>query len=84
MYEPFELPSLEKIEQMEKQRSQAIEALEISDHSVKCQRCAQDIAIPTVGNLKKRRHNDRAAVLQRRIQYIENYRWGNHGNGNAS
>jgi hypothetical protein len=71
----FELPSLEEIEEMERQRLQAIEALEISDsdNSVKCQRCGHDI--PIVGKLN-RPHNDRVAILQRRIRWMENYYHG--------
>ena len=41
---------------MEQQRLQAIEALEISDNSVKCHRCGQDI--PMDGKLP-RPQNDR-------------------------
>ncbi|MFL6423297.1 MAG: hypothetical protein ACJ71R_06875 [Nitrososphaeraceae archaeon] len=70
MNDPFELPSLEEIEEMEKQRSEAIESLEISDHSVKCQRC--DMAVPIIGKLS-RPCNDSAAVLQKRIKWMENY-----------
>jgi adenine-specific DNA methylase len=71
--EPFELPSLQEIEEMEIQRSQAIESLEIFDHSVKCQRCGN--AVPMVGKLA-RPYNDRVAVLQRRIKWMENYYHG--------
>jgi hypothetical protein len=71
--DPFELPSLEEIEQMEQQRLQAIESLEVSGNSVKCQRCG--IAVPIVGKLS-RPCNDRAAVLQRRIKWMENYYHG--------
>jgi hypothetical protein len=71
--DPFELPSLEEIEQMDRQRSHAIESLEIFDHSVKCQSCG--IAVPIVGKLA-RPHNDRVAVLQRRIKWMENYYHG--------
>jgi hypothetical protein len=73
--DPFELPSLEQIEKMEKQRSQAIESLQITDNSVKCQKCG--MAIPIVGRLP-RPHNDRAVILQRRIEWIEHYRRGNN------
>jgi hypothetical protein len=82
----FELPSLEEIEQMERQRSQAIESLQISDsdHSVKCQKC--DVAVPIVGKLTAR--NDRIAVLQKQIKWIEQHYHGlytlrrHRGNGN--
>ncbi len=57
---------------MDRQRSQAIESLQIKD--LKCQRC--DIAVPIVGKLTKI-SNDRIAVLQKRIKWIENYRRGN-------
>jgi hypothetical protein len=69
------LPSLEEIEEMERQRLQAIETLEISEagNSVKCQRCR--IAVPIVGKLS-RPCNDRAAILQRRIKWMENYYHG--------
>ena len=66
----FELPSLEQIEEMERQRLQAIESLEISGNSVKCQR--YDTAVPIVGKLP-RPHNDRVAILQKRIKWMENY-----------
>jgi hypothetical protein len=72
--DPFELPSLEEIEQMDRQRSQAIESLEITDHSVKCQRCGN--AVPIIGKMT-RTNNDRIAVLQKRIKWIENYSHGN-------
>jgi hypothetical protein len=82
--EPFELPSLEEIEQMERQRLQAIEALEIFDHSVKCQRCGN--AVPIVGKLT-RTGNDRIAVLQKRIKWLEGHhhyinRLGHRSNSN--
>jgi hypothetical protein len=69
----FELPSLEEIEQMERQRLQAIESLQVTDSSVKCQRCNNDI--PIVAKLS-RRCNGRAAILQRRIKWMENYYHG--------
>ena len=47
---------------MEQQRLQAIEALEISDNSVKCHRCGQDV--PMDGKLP-RPQNDRVAILQK-------------------
>jgi hypothetical protein len=73
--DPFELPSLEEIEQMERQRSQVIQSLEIFDHSsVKCQKCG--VAVPIVGKLTNV-SNDRIAVLQKRIKWIENYHRGN-------
>jgi hypothetical protein len=75
----FELPSLEEIEQMDRQSFHAIESLQISDHSVKCQRCG--IAVPIVGKLA-RPHNDRVAVLQKRIKWLENYNHGNNSNKN--
>jgi hypothetical protein len=64
---------LRAIEEMDRQRSQAIESLEITDNAVKCQRCG--IAIPIIAKLAKP-HNDRAAVLQRRIKWMENYYHG--------
>jgi hypothetical protein len=66
--DPVEIPSLEEVEKMERQRSQAIEALEISDNMVKCQRCRN--AIPIVGKTS-RPANDRVAILQARIKWIE-------------
>jgi hypothetical protein len=66
----FELPSLEQIEEMERQRLQAIESLEISGSSVKCQRYGT--AVPIVGKLP-RPHNERVAILQKRIKWMENY-----------
>jgi len=69
---------------MERQRLQAIESLEISNHSVKCQRCG--IAVPIVGKLTAR--NDRIAVLQKQIKWIEEHYqyphrpYGNINNGN--
>jgi hypothetical protein len=66
--EHFVLPSLEEIEQMERRRSQAIESLEISDHSVMCQRCSQDI--PIVGK-QNRPCNDMVVILQRRIKWMD-------------
>jgi hypothetical protein len=71
--DPFELPSLEDIEEMERQRSQAIESLQIIDNSVKCQKCG--MAVPIVGKLTAR--NDRIAVLQKRIKWLENYQYSN-------
>jgi len=72
----FELPSLQEIEEMERQRLQAIESLEIYDHSVKCQRCQRcGIAVPIVGMLTKT-GNDRIAMLQKRIKWIEGYSRG--------
>ena len=68
MNSPFELPSLEEIEQMERRSLQAIESLEISGNSVKCQRC--DNTVPIVGKLP-RPQNDRVAVLQKRIKWLE-------------
>jgi hypothetical protein len=61
---------------MERQRLQAIESLEISGNSVKCQRCG--IAVPIVGKLT-RTGNDRIAVLQKRIKWLENYHYPSHG-----
>jgi DNA repair exonuclease SbcCD ATPase subunit len=75
--DPFELPSLEEIKEMGKQRSQAIESLEIFDHSVKCQRCG--IAVPIVGKLTTAK-NDRIAILQKTIKWIESYNHGNRSN----
>jgi adenine-specific DNA methylase len=72
--DPFELPSLEEIKEMDRQRSQAIESLQIIDNSVKCQRCG--IAIPIVGKLTRTK-NDRIAILQRRIKWLNNYSHGN-------
>ena len=74
MNDPFELPSLEEIEQMERQRLHAIGSLELFDHSVKCQTCG--IAVPIVGKLTNT-GNDRIAMLQKRIKWIENYCRGN-------
>ena len=74
MNDPFVLPSLEEIEEMERQRLQAIDTLEISNNSVKRQRCGN--AVPIVGKLS-RPHNDRVAILQKRIKWIENYSRGN-------
>jgi hypothetical protein len=71
--DPFELPSLQEIEEMDRQKSQAIESLEITDNAVKCQSCG--IAVPMVGKLA-RPHNDRVAMLQKRIKWIENYYHG--------
>jgi selenocysteine-specific translation elongation factor len=73
--DPFELPSLEEIEEIDRQRSQAIESLQITDNSVKCQRCG--IAVPIVGKLTRTK-NDRIAILQKRIKWVENYSHGNH------
>jgi hypothetical protein len=85
-----ELLSLSEIEEMERQQNLDMESLQISvsesgsgQSVVKCQQCAQDIPIPPSDNPKKR-CKDRLIVLRRRIEYIENYRWGNYGNGNAA
>jgi len=59
---------------MKRQRLQNIESLQISNGSVKCQRC--DNSAPIVGKLS-RPHNDRVAILQERIKWIENYSRGN-------
>jgi adenine-specific DNA methylase len=75
--DPFELPPLEEIEEMDRQRSQAIEALQISNHSVKCQRCG--IAVPVVGKLTRTK-NDRIAILQKRIKWVETH----HNNNSAA
>jgi hypothetical protein len=82
----FELPSLEQIEEMDRQRSQAIESLQISEseggssRSVKCQRCNNDI--PIVAKLSGLRScTGRAAMLQRRIKWMENYYHGVNING---
>jgi hypothetical protein len=72
--DPFVLPSIEEIVEMERLMSQAIDTLEISDDSVKCQRCGNPV--PIVGKLS-RPHNDRIAILQKRIKWIENYSRGN-------
>jgi adenine-specific DNA methylase len=72
--DPFVLPSLEQIEQMERQRCQAIESLEIYDDSVKCQKCG--IAVPMIGksiSISNKPKNNRIAVLERRINWLENY-----------
>ena len=82
----FELPSLEQIEEMDRQRSQAIESLQITESEggnsqfVKCQRCGQDI--PIVGRLSSgpRPCNGRAAMLQRRIKWMQNYYHGVNDN----
>jgi hypothetical protein len=60
---------------MERERLQAIESLQISNGTVKCQRCSHDIRI--VGKLNKP-HNDRVAILQKRIKWLENYFRGNN------
>ena len=70
MNDPFELPYLEEVQEMEKQRLQAIESLEIFDHYVKCQRCG--MAVPMIGKSIKPKSN-RLAVLERRINWLENY-----------
>jgi hypothetical protein len=67
--DPFEILSLQEIEEMEKQRSQAIKSLGIPGNSVKCQKCSVDI--PIVGKMP-RPHNDRVAILQKKIKWIEN------------
>jgi hypothetical protein len=81
--DPFELPSLEEIEEMDRQRSQAIESLQITDNSVRCQRCG--MAVTIVGKLTRTK-NDRIAILQKRIKWVENYPHGNnrsaYGNNN--
>jgi hypothetical protein len=85
--DPFELPSLEEIAEMDRQRSQAIESLEIFDsdsghsHQVKCQRCG--MAVPIVGKLT-RTGNDRIAMLQKRIKWLENYNYPSHRGNNSS
>ena len=61
MNDPIEIPSLEQIEEMERQRSQAIQSLEISNGSVKCQRCRNDI--PIVGKLSSRPNQISSSVL---------------------
>ena len=55
---------------MDKQRSQAIESLQIFGNHVECQRCGN--AVPIVGKLTNT-GNDRIAVLQKRIRWMENY-----------
>ena len=60
---------------MERQRSQAVEALEISDGFVNCQSCC--IAVPIVGKLGHVHNNDRIAVLQNRIKWLEGH-YHNH------
>jgi hypothetical protein len=77
--DPFELPSLEEIEKIEGRRSQAIESLQISNDSVKCQRCG--IAVSIVGKLT-RTGNNRIAILQKRIKWLENYHYAHHRHGN--
>jgi hypothetical protein len=62
------------IEEMDRQRSQAIKSLEVFDHSVKCQKCGMAVLI--VGKLTTAK-NDRIAILQKRIKWIENYSRGN-------
>jgi hypothetical protein len=79
--EGIPLPSLEEIEQMERLRSQAVEALQISDNSVKCQRCSNDI--PIVGKLGHHHNNDRIAVLQNRIKYLETHYHGHRFGGST-
>ena len=56
-------------------------SLEIFGASVKCQKCGNDI--PIVGKLS-RPHNDRVAVLQKRIKWIENYAHGNTNNSRSA
>ncbi|MFL6377725.1 MAG: hypothetical protein ACJ72R_09720 [Nitrososphaeraceae archaeon] len=65
----------EKIEEMDRQRSQEIESLQITDNSIKCQKCGN--VVPIVGKLP-RPHNDRVAVLQKKIKWIEKYSCGNN------
>ena len=48
--------------------------LQIIDNAVKCQRC--DIAVPVVEKLTRTK-NDRIAVLQKRIKWMQNYSRGN-------
>jgi hypothetical protein len=50
-----------------KQNSLHLPILQIYDHSVKCQKCG----VP-------RTKNDRVAILQKRIKWIENYSRGNN------
>jgi hypothetical protein len=49
-----------------------------SDHSVKCQKCG--IAVPIVGKLTAR--NDRIAVLQKQIKWIEEHAHYHGGSNN--
>jgi hypothetical protein len=79
----FELPSLEEIEEMDIQRSRAIESLEISEDedgnsnskTVKYQRCNNDVPIVAKSSNSGPRPycNGRAATLQKRIKWMENY-----------
>jgi hypothetical protein len=69
---PVELPSLEEIEAMDRQREEDITAIEISDDGryTKCQNCNAFVAI--VGKLQRpKAPNDRMAVLQKRIKWLE-------------
>ncbi|MFL6411982.1 MAG: hypothetical protein ACJ71K_12185 [Nitrososphaeraceae archaeon] len=73
----------EKIEEMDRQRSQEIESLQITDNSIKCQKCG--IAVPIVRKLTAR--NDRIAVLQKQIKWIEEHyphHYRRSGNLNSS
>jgi hypothetical protein len=49
----------------------------VSFDSVKCQSCG--MAVPIISKLA-RPHNDRVAVLQKRIKWIENYSHDNNSN----
>ena len=55
---------------MERQRFASHRIIGDIRYSVKCQR--YDTAVPIVGKLP-RPHNDRVAILQKRIKWMENY-----------
>ena len=82
----FGLPSLEEIEEMDRQRSHAIESLQTSESEggsfVKCQRCNNDIPIIGTSSSSRPRPccNGRAAMLQSRIKWMENYYHGVNDN----
>jgi hypothetical protein len=72
--DPFELPSLEEIKEMEKAAITSIRIIADIYGFVECQKCG--ITVPIVWKLTST-NNDRIAILQKRIKWIENY---NHEN----
>jgi hypothetical protein len=80
------MPPIQELEKIEREELQAKESLQISDdgHSVRCQKCGQDIPIPMAaikaGVYKNRAHNAKIVRLQNQIERIKSYP---HGNGNA-